>query len=422
LPIARDTVGVEITIIAEGARAATCAGGPYNPPSMSPSRSANADDNARRATRALRHAAQAVPFAAAAVLLLFLGLAFFAQPADDDFCYAARVRDIGYAAAQAEWYRGWSGRFVATGAISAFAAAGDLLALYPLAAVLVLVSTLAAFLVLVASVQTAGTSRSATAVAAAVLTILFIAGTPDLAQTFYWLSGSFTYQLGNVAIVLLAASLVRRERLGRDAGPSGAVLFAAACACAVAAVGSNEVALVLVVLGIGTGSAVAWHLHRPARWFWSGVLVVACAAAFVSLFAPGNAVRAGGIGGDGMLRLPGVFAALALLPWVALRALYWLAQPALWAAALIVLAATLPVCRRVLAPNGHFDARFYAVPAIWVLAILVSSAIGFAVNRYPLPERAESVVYLAFLLGWFPSFVVLAHGIFGARLERWAPA
>jgi hypothetical protein len=255
-----------------------------------------------------------------------------------------------------------------------------------------------------------------------VLTVLFVSGTPDPAQTVYWLSGSFTYQLGNVAIVLLAATLVLRERLGGVAGLRGTARFASACACAVAAIGANEVALVLVVLVLAAGTTVAWHLRRPTRWFWSGVLAVACAAALVSVFAPGNALRAAGIDNDGMLRLPGWFAALALLPWVALRVLYWLAQPALWAAALIVLAVTLPACRQVLAPGGQFDARFLAIPALWMLAVLVLSAIGFAVNRYPLPERAESVVYVAFLLGWFPAFVVLAHRAFGARLERSAPA
>jgi hypothetical protein len=35
-----------------------------------------------------------------------------------------------------------------------------------------------------------------------------------------------------------------------------------------------------------------------------------------------------------------------------------------------------------------------------------------------LPERAESVVYLLFLLGWYPTLIILAHWLIGDGLQR----
>lgn len=389
---------------------------------------ANAPGNERAWHRAVDLAARALPYAVGGVFVLFLALSFFAHPADDDFCFTARVRELGFLDAQKHWYQTWSGRYAATAALSAFGLAGDLLSLYPWGAVLALLATLASAYALVASARPESLSRPATALAATTLTVLFVTGTPDQAQTFYWLAGSFTFQLGNATIMVLAAVLVWRERHAGKAVRTAAAFIVAAL-CATFAIGSNEVALVLVLLILGGGTVFAWRGRRASRAFWLALFLVAIVAATIAVTAPGNVARASGIGSDGMLRLPGWLAVLAWAPWTALRMLNWLANPALWAAGLIVLAATLPVGRTLFAPEGRFDARWLAVPVIWIVTVFVLSAIGFAVNRYPLPERAESVVYLTFLLGGLPSLLVLAHWAFGARLAaaasplaRYAPA
>ena len=49
------------------------------------------------------------------------------------------------------------------------------------------------------------------------------------------------------------------------------------------------------------------------------------------------------------------------------------------------------------------------------MIVLVLNAVGFVVNRYSLPERGEASSR-SFLLGWYPSFVVLAHYGFGDRV------
>ena len=48
----------------------------------------------------------------------FLGLCFFVHPAADDYVFAIMVRDLGFGAAQHDWYTNWTGRFVSTALIS----------------------------------------------------------------------------------------------------------------------------------------------------------------------------------------------------------------------------------------------------------------------------------------------------------------
>jgi Family of unknown function (DUF6056) len=358
----------------------------------------------------------AVALAIIGVSALLLALALFAYPSADDFCLAVKLKDLGFAGAQAWWYHNWMGRYVSTAAISAFIAGGDLVEIYRFAAIAVLLLTFASFALLVWSLGRDRYPLRVVLLAAGVVTVLFAALTPDPAQTFYWMTGSFTYQLGNVFVVLLAALLVWRETRPTAKNHFVAPAFIASAIAAVAAVGSNEVSLLVTVLVLSAGTFVAFSTRRDSRYYWAALAAIALAAALISVLAPGNGLRAASMQGDGQIRPDPWLAALAYLPWTALRVLYWFSNVGVWASALILLWATAPASRQLLYSNGRFDKRFLAVPIAWVVLLFLLNAVGFLVNRYPLPERAEGVVALVFLLGWYPSFVVLAHYGFGDRI------
>lgn len=105
---------------------------------------------------------------------------------------------------------------------------------------------------------------------------------------------------------------------------------------------------------------------------------------------------------------------LFTFPWVALRILYWLSNLGLWLSALILLIITFDFARSRFYVNGKFRKSLLILPALWISLIFLLSAIGFLINRYPLPERAESVIYLLFLIGWPPAFVIVMHSLIGA--------
>ena len=356
-----------------------------------------------------------VAIAAGGVFALFLGLSLFAFPSADDFCYAAKLAESGFGEAQWHWYATWSGRYASNAAVSAAAAGPDLVGRYPAWAIASLVATLLGFAALAFSAGVGLFRGSSLLLGAVVACVVFITLVPDPAQTFYWMTGSLTYQLGNAATLFHAAALVAMER-GRSRGLGARFLMRLTAAlAAIVAIGANEVSLVLVMSILFFGTLASFWLRRPTRGSWTALFLIGLVAAAISVAAPGNFARAAGLAHDGMLRLPTAAAFLALFPWAVLRLLYWLSSLAVLASALLLWYATHDRLRGVFFVDGRMDRRWLAVPAAWITVMVSLHAVGFAVNRYPLPERAESVVAIAFVLGVYPALLVAMHALWGDR-------
>jgi hypothetical protein len=368
------------------------------------------------ATRSASIALGALALAVSAVLLTYLGLSVFSAPAADDYCYAVRVRRLGFLAAQVDWYQKWSGRYTGTLLLSAFGLT-DIERTYPAIGAIALVLTWLAMLALVAAVAGNALGRARTVLAAGVLGALFLAGLPDVAQGIYWAAGSLTFQFANISFILLVAILVYRELREPSVG-TRALLWTAAAALVVLIVGANEVSLVLTLLLLAAGTGGALRAGRSTVAFWGGLLGLAVLAAAVSALAPGNVARAGAEAANPtVLRPQPLLAAALFLPWTLLRLAYWSSSLGLWAATILLVGGTWRWARGVLCPGSVFSRRYLQYPAAWAAGLGLLNLIGFVINRYPLPERAESVVWLLFLLGWFPSAVILAHWRGEAALE-----
>lgn len=352
-----------------------------------------------------------------AVLLTFIGLSIFARPSADDFCYAAKVRQLGFFDALSFWYFQWSGRYTSNLTLSAFGALGDIVQIYPYAAIFILVSTWLSFSFLAATVSRCIFFFRFHLLVGAIATIIFLSATPDPAQTFYWVVGSFENQLANIFLTILIALIIRRETVW-DRPPWSGIVLLLSVLLMMATIGTNEVSLVLTFMMIVCGSCYAIKTRRKSLSYWVTLLVIAIIAVLASVLAPGNFHRLSSLDTDGMLRPSPWMAVFLYLPWVALRIFYWLSNLGLWASAFIALIATSVAARKMLYSEGIFRRQFLAVPALWIGGILVLNAVGFLINRYPLPERAESVVLLLFMLGWYPSFIILAHFLAGPRIQQ----
>ncbi len=350
------------------------------------------------------------------VIGLFIGLSFFDYPSADDFCYAAKVNQLGFFGAQAFWYENWSGRYTLNLAWTALMMSGDIFKIYRYPPILLLVSTWFSFSFLTAKIARGSLSGFFIFLSGGIWTLLFISGVPDPAQTFYWIGGSFTYQLPNIFLIFLLGLLIWRETTAKDER-SRTLIFVLSSLLVVATIGVNEISLLLTLTVLGGGTLYALGMRRDSRRFWIALLVIGIGATLVSVLAPGNYQRYVSIEHDTMLRPTPWLAAFLYLPWVALRLLYWLSNLGLWAAAFILLVFTFPAARARLYIDGKFAKLFLVFPVLWISLIFVLNAVGFLINRYPLPERAESVLYLLFLLGWFPSFIILVHFLVGDKFQ-----
>ena len=351
-----------------------------------------------------------------AILAIFIALSWFNYPAADDFCFAAKARDLGFFKAQAFWYQHWSGRYTLNAVWTALMTPADLAAAYRFPPMILLVSTWLGFSFLLDRVVQGHLPKLFSLLLGGIATVLFIAGIPDVAQTFYWQGGSITYQLANVLLLFLAGLWVWRETTAKSRWLRMLIFWITAL-WVIAIIGTNEISLLLTGFLLFCGAGYALWTQRDSRWFWIGLLVIAVIAALISMLAPGNYQRYSGIETDPMLRPMPWLAALLYLPWVVLRILYWLSSLGLWLVVFILLITTFQFAKTRLYANGRFRKVFLFLPVIWISLIFLLNAIGFIINRYPLPERAESVVYLLFLIGWPPSFIIIAHGLIGNNVK-----
>ncbi|MDG4552551.1 MAG: DUF6056 family protein [Candidatus Contendobacter sp.] len=354
-------------------------------------------------------------FIVTAIIALFVALSFFDYPSADDFCYAVKTRQFGFIGTQEFWYKNWSGRYTLNFAYTLFTLSGDIFKIYYFPPIVLLISTWLGFCFLAAKIAQGHLSAFFILLIGGTCTVLFISGTPNIAQTFYWPGGSFTYQIPNTLLIFLLGLLIWRETtaIGNN---TQTVIFFLSSLLVIAIIGANEISLLLTGAILFCGTIHALLTRRDSRAFWAGLLLIAIGAALVSVLAPGNYQRYSTLDQVTQLRLtPGV-ALLLYPPWVALRMLYWLSNLGLWASALIVLVITFPAAKTWLYSDGSFNRSFLLFPVLWIFMIFVLNGIGFLINRYPLPDRAESVVWLLFLLGWYPSFIILAHFTVGRTI------
>ena len=350
-----------------------------------------------------------------AVLALFIALSFFNYPSADDFCYAAKAKQLGFIGAQAFWYEHWSGRYTLSFTYTVFSLAGDIFKNYRFPPIILLVSTWLGFCFLTAKISRSHISKFSVLLIGGMCAVLFISGAPNVAQTFYWPGGSFTYQIPNVLLIFLLGLLIWRETTAISKN-TRILIFSLASLLVIIIIGANEISLLLTGAILFCGAVYALWTRRESRLFWNGLLLIAIGAALVSVSAPGNYERYATLDQVTQLRLTPVLASLLYPPWVVLRMLYWLSNLGIWASALILLVITFPVAKTWLYSDGNFKRSFLIFPALWIIMIFVLNGIGFLINRYPLPDRAESVVWLLFLLGWYPSFIILAHFTAGQKI------
>lgn len=133
------------------------------------------------------------------LILLFFWLSLYAQPFADDFAYVRKVMDRGYWGAMGFDYQTWNGRF--TSNLLVFLnplTAGTWL--YKICSALMLVATLRVFWVVLKKVI--DNNRQQRTVATLLLTLTYLALQPTIAEGIYWYTGSVTYHLGNLLMLM----------------------------------------------------------------------------------------------------------------------------------------------------------------------------------------------------------------------------
>lgn len=228
-------------------------------------------------------------------LLPFVYTGWFARYQADDYCAAQLLREEGFWRAQWLSYTGWSNRFatmLVTGLLDPLDVTGmqilpGLLTAGLLGAAVLLLFRLRAL----TGARIPGAFLWALAAGGVFLGLYTL---PERFQALYWRSGSVTYTLPAVCLLLLLAALTARpgaRRGWRRAALLGLFSFFAA------GFSETTAAVQITVLALGLAAILVFaKAAGPGGVDWSGwaaALVGALAALIVMILAPGNAVRMG---------------------------------------------------------------------------------------------------------------------------------
>ncbi len=328
----------------------------------------------------------------------FLLLAQYAHPGADDFCYAALFRPDGFWEHVKGEYLGWKGRYSAIFFTVAYHQAGDMLATYGVALMILFLLFLAAGYAFVRAITETAPTRPGTVLLALGFTALFLGTMPKVSAGLYWIDGALQYQLGGILLMASAAALLTFHRTGAK----GAAWLA--CLCIFLAVGTTELVMITLVALVGVLAFSQAVAQRRQRLTWLVIAAVTILSAALLLLAPGNAVRAEHASPDtGQFWY--AFSHAAYHAGVTLAS--WLAQPVLWLAT----AAFVPAALRLVYLSGARKDSSW--PRFLVILCLVPGLIWlsffglwWAAATNP-PGRALNLIYLVFLAGWFAGVLEL---------------
>ena len=223
-------------------------------------------------------------------LLPFIGLAFYNLPIGDDFLYASTYQKYGLLNSQNYWYFNWSGRYLASLAISLCnpLSYGTWKYAFILPLFLILSFTWALRSVLNNFFSFFSIDLDKKIFFALVL-FYYFNYLPDLGESIYWCAGACTYQLPNVFFLIYInhiINLLKNNKLGWSlfANYIGALISAfVVCGC-------NEIIALYLVLVTMMISLFAWLNAKSLRLL--GLIGFAVVCLYLMISAPGNFERA----------------------------------------------------------------------------------------------------------------------------------
>ena len=218
----------------------------------------------------------------------FLILTIWTRPAYDDWVMTQAALQHGFFGAQKISYFGWTGRYTATALLSANPLVWDSYTGYKFIGLVLIVLTFVALYAFITVIFKRHFSRLERFLGAAFLLALFTNQTPDVTESYYWMTGAVTYQGGCIFALSFLSGLITA------CASSGMRRLLAAVVAGIflsLAIGSNETAM-FVIWAVMLPVAIYKFIERHEdRWLVAAFLLLTAICSAVVILAPGNAVR-----------------------------------------------------------------------------------------------------------------------------------
>ena len=331
---------------------------------------------------------------------------FFALPSADDFIYANRSSQYGVLGAVIFEFNHWAGRFFSTFLLTAYSHFFNLINQFWIIPVSLILLTYLSFRVFF-SVLKINLEKKYINFLALLLCTLFILTVPRLSQTFYWMAGGFTYQMGNI-LFLFSVTLWIRWHNHKDSIVFRTIAFILSIALVILYSGTNETLALVSLVILFYIIFYLWHFKHKFNVFFLILFIVNLLTLLVIINAPGVASRGGAQLGQTGFILSSIFSYYSGLKFFLLSSFV-----------LYLVTASTPLVafsNLVIKYLHHFFITLSGINKLLALFFYVSI---FAVIYFPgywargdePPQRALNILVLIAVLGWYP-FVALVMELF----------
>lgn len=225
------------------------------------------------------------------LIIPYVVLSVFCHPQNDDYVFAEWTMRVGYIQANIRWYDFWTGRYFSTALASMNPLIWKSIVAYKAVAMCIVVITVVSLYFFVASLLGKAVPRTRKFLISGIISSIYLYNMPAVKPGLYWMTGSMTYQMGNILFAFLLGWLIRMLRA--ESNRQRTLSLCLSCPLAFLASGTNEVTMILVLLltafAVVCGSWEQRTLHRPATL----VFFVSLFSSIFVLKAPGTALRSG---------------------------------------------------------------------------------------------------------------------------------
>lgn len=222
-------------------------------------------------------------------------ISFFNLPMGDDFYFGHIGRNNNVVKAVSYWYNGWGGRYTQEFFLTVFNPLSfKSLNFFWMPPIVIIFSIVSVVFILIRSIGKKIQIKEVF-ILTVVFLFLFFNLMPEIGETLYWISGSYTFQIGNLFFIILVISIFK---LNQEKEIYKQFLYlTTACFIIIITVGCNEVIMVYV-FGFSILHSIYQFINNKKLFILSlFIFVVALLSSCISIFAPGNLVRASITGG-----------------------------------------------------------------------------------------------------------------------------
>ncbi|KAA5544210.1 DUF6056 family protein [Adhaeribacter rhizoryzae] len=327
-----------------------------------------------------------------AAIFPFLVVAFYTHPSADDYWLTNMV--IATDAWQAQWdiRQNWSGRYMSMFLGSFNPLVYRAFGAYKLMAFLMFILTYAALLAFVKTFLYRAFPMSMAALLSLLLLVLHVGFMPTVAQGYYWLSGSLSYQTANIFMLFLLATLWHFYQNQNTPKKAFYIFLITILLCI--NIGLNETNMALLAFLMTAFLLVDTFLHRRLNFTLVYFLIITGICCALVYFAPGNLNRLKEYPDHGNLIFAGAYATAIAVN----NSLNWLATTPILPLTVLFIPFSLK-----LAHYQKYQKNIHPATAIFLffLSLIICFFVAYWSKGDHAPPRVQNNIYLVFFIGWF---------------------